>query len=89
MALPVATGTCQDTAALGSTTETDWPRNSRTVVPLLTPVRDTVGRAWDVTVPAGPSAGWPEDACRPAPQAATVLAVQTTAIMKTRALTDS
>ena len=28
-----------------STTETDWPRNSRTVVPLLTAVRDTVGRA--------------------------------------------
>jgi hypothetical protein len=69
-----------------STTETDWPRNSRTLVPLLTAVRDTGGRAWDVAVLAAPSAGWLADACRPVPQAATVLAAQTTVIMKTRAL---
>jgi len=40
-----------------STTETDWPRNSRTVVPLLTTVRDTGVRARDVAVLAALSAG--------------------------------
>ena len=71
-----------------STTETDWPRNSRTVAPLLTAERDTGGRAWVVAVLAAPPAGWLADACRPAPQAATVLAAQTTVIMKTRALME-
>jgi len=84
----MAAGTCQDGAVPRSTTETDWPRNSRTVVPLLSAVRDTGERVWEVAVRAVPSAGWLADACRPVPQAATALAAQTTAIMKTRTRTE-
>jgi len=71
-----------------STTETDWPLNSRTVVPLLTAVRDTGVRAGDVAVGAALTAGWLADACPTVPQAATAQAAQTTAMLKTRTLTE-
>jgi hypothetical protein len=66
-----------------STTETGWPRNSRTVVPSLKAVRDTGVRAWEVAVLAALAAGWLAVACRWVPQAAAAAAAQTMAIMKT------
>jgi hypothetical protein len=70
-----------------STTETDWPLNSRTVLPLLTAVRDTGVPARGAAVLA---VLWPDgwEDCRSVPQAATAQAVQTTATMKTRTLTE-
>ena len=35
-----------------STTETDWPLNTRTVLPSLTAVRDTGVRAWGAVLAA-------------------------------------
>ena len=55
--MPVAAGTCQDSAVPRSTTETDWPLNSRTVVPLLTAVRDIGVRARGAAVLAALAAG--------------------------------
>ena len=70
-----------------STTETDWPLNSRTVVPLLAAVRDTGVRVGGDAVLGVP---WPDEgeACRSMPHAATAQAAQTTATVKTTTFTE-